>query len=430
MFDIAILGFGTVGSGVMEVIEKNSDMISQNAAQEIRVKYIVDVRDFTGSPYESLIIKDFSVVENDPDVKVVVETIGGAGVAYDFTRRSLLKGKSVVTSNKELVATHGYELTQIALEKGVNYLFEASVGGGIPIIRPITQCLAANKINEIYGILNGTTNYVLTEMVKNGVAFSKALREAQEKGYAEQNPEADIKGHDVCRKICILAALCFGRHVYPELVQTEGIEAVTLDDISSAGRIGYRIKLLGRAIHMNSGIAGDRIAGDRIASDRIAGDRIASDCIAADQIAIYVAPHLVSEENLIAGVEGVMNGIVVRGNAIGDVMFYGAGAGKLPTASAVVADIIDASKHVNARKWLSWQDGGPDMIYDARLLESAWYVRAADSPEKISGVFGPVSVIDGIKDGETAFTTAVMNKNAMDGLLKELHVLSVFRIID
>ncbi|SHI06292.1 homoserine dehydrogenase [Sporobacter termitidis DSM 10068] len=401
MFDIAILGFGTVGSGVMEVIEKNSDMISQSAAQEIRVKYIVDVRDFTGNPYESLIVKDFSVVENDPDVKVVVETIGGAGVAYDFTRRSLLKGKSVVTSNKELVATHGYELTQIAREKGVNYLFEASVGGGIPIIRPITQCLAANKINEIYGILNGTTNYILTEMVKNGVAFANALREAQEKGYAEQNPDADIKGHDVCRKICILSALCFGRHVYPQHVETEGIEAVTLDDISYAGRIGYRVKLLGRAIHMEG-----------------------------DKIAVYVAPHLVREDNLIASVEGVMNGIIVRGNAIGDVMFYGAGAGKLPTASAVVADIIDAAKHVNARKWLSWQDGGPELIYDVGLLESAWYVRASDAPEKIRRVFGDVTVIDGLKDGETAFTTPVMSKNKADSLLKELSVLSVFRIID
>jgi homoserine dehydrogenase len=409
MFDIAILGFGTVGSGVMEVIEKNSDMISQNAAQEIRVKYIVDVRDFSGNPYENLIIKDFTVVENDPDVRVVVETIGGAGVAYDFTRRSLLKGKSVVTSNKELVATHGYELTMIAKEKGVNYLFEASVGGGIPIIRPITQCLAANKINEIYGILNGTTNYVLTEMIKNGVAFTKALREAQEKGYAEQNPDADIKGHDVCRKICILSALCFGRHIYPQYVQTEGIEAVTLDDISYANRIGYRIKLLGRAILMD----GAKAAGG----------------INTDRIAVYVAPHLVREDNLIASVEGVMNGIIVRGNAIGDVMFYGAGAGKLPTASAVVADIIDAAKHINARKWLSWQDSGPEIVYDVDLLESPWYVRAKDSPAELRRAFGEIDLIDGLKDGESAFTTPVMSKKKLDGMLREIRALSVFRII-
>ena len=401
MFDIAILGFGTVGSGVMEVIEKNNDMVSQNAAQDIRVKYIVDVRDFPGSPYENLLVKDFAVVENDPDVRIVVETIGGVGVAYDFTRRSLLKGKSVVTSNKELVATHGYELTQIAKDNGVNYLFEASVGGGIPIIRPITQCLAANRINEIYGILNGTTNYILTEMVKNGLSFETALRQAQENGYAEANPDADIKGNDVCRKICILAALCFGRHVYPEQVPTAGIESVTLEDIAYAGKIGYKIKLIGRAIQMKNG-----------------------------QITAYVAPHLMSDSNLIAGVEGVMNGIVVRGNAIGDVMFYGAGAGKLPTASAVVADIIDAAKHVNARKWISWEEGSPDLIFDAACLESAWYVRAAETPEKIKSVFGEVCFIDGTPDGVSVFTTGSMDQSRAAKLFDQITVQSAFRMID
>lgn len=385
----------------MEVIEKNSDMISQNAAQEVRVKYIVDVRDFTGSPYEDLIIRDFAIVENDPDVKVVVETIGGVGVALEFSLRSLRAGKSVVTSNKELVATHGYELTRLAREKGVNYLFEASVGGGIPIIRPITQCLAANKIKEIYGILNGTTNYILTEMVKNGATFDQALGQAQANGYAEANPDADIKGHDVCRKICILSALCFGHHIYPNLVPTEGIESVTLTDIAYAGSIGYKIKLLGRAISREDG-----------------------------KIAAYVAPHLVREENLISGVEGVMNGIVVRGNAIGDVMFYGAGAGKLPTASAVVADIIDAAKHVSARKWLSWEDGGPEMIYDADLLENAWYVRTSATPEQVKGIFGDVSFAGGCKAEETVFTTAVMNKKQADVLLSKIPVLSLFRMVD
>ncbi|MEL4105575.1 homoserine dehydrogenase [Oscillospiraceae bacterium WX1] len=400
MFDIAILGFGTVGSGVLEVIEKNSDMITQNAGQEIRVKYIVDVRDFSGTPYEKLVVKDFAVVEKDADVRLVVETIGGAGVAYDFTRRSLLAGKSVVTSNKELVAKHGFELTQLAREKNVNYLFEASVGGGIPIIRPLTQCLAANKINEIYGILNGTTNYILTEMVKNGVSFDAALRDAQQKGYAEANPEADIKGHDVCRKICILSALCFGRHVYPDQVPTEGIEAVTLDDINFASGIGYKIKLLGRAVSLD-------------------GDRISA----------YVAPHLVGDDNMISGVEGVMNGIFVRGNAIGDVMFYGAGAGKLPTASAVVADVIDASKHVGSRKWLSWSEGDPDLIADPALLESAWYVRAAADADTVRRTVGAVTII-GERAGETAFTTAVMNKMKADDLLKKLSVRAAFRIID
>jgi homoserine dehydrogenase len=238
-------------------------------------------------------------------------------------------------------------------------------------------------------------------MVKNGAAFHQALSQAQANGYAEANPDADIKGHDVCRKICILSALCFGRHVYPELVPTEGIDTVTLNDIGYAGRIGYKIKLLGRAIHEED-----------------------------DKIAVYVAPHLVSEENLISGVEGVMNGIVVRGNAIGDVMFYGAGAGKLPTASAVVADIIDAAKHVNARKWLSWADGGPDIIYDVDLLENEWYVRTTTSLDVIKSIFGEISVISGCKEGETAFITAVMSKKKADGLFKEICVLSSFRIID
>lgn len=223
MLDVAILGLGTVGSGVLEVIEKNSDAISQSAAQEIRVKYILARRDYPGAPFEKLVTKDFSVIENDPDVRIVVETIGGVDAAYEYTKRSLMKGKSVVTANKELVATHGYELTQLAKKNNVNYLFEASVGGGIPIIRPITQCLAANKIKEIYGILNGTTNFILTEMIKKNLSFETALKRAQERGYAEANPEADIKGYDVCRKICILAALSFGRHVYPRQVKTEGI---------------------------------------------------------------------------------------------------------------------------------------------------------------------------------------------------------------
>jgi homoserine dehydrogenase len=400
MINVAILGFGTVGSGVAEVIHTNSDRISQNAAQEIAVKYIVDVRDFPGSPYENLMIKDFSVVENDPDVQVVVETIGGVGVALEFTRRSLMAGKSVVTSNKELVATHGYELLQIAKEKGVNYLFEASVGGGIPILRPITQCLAANKINEIYGILNGTTNYILTEMIRNGLAFETALAQAQANGYAEANPAADIEGRDACRKICILSALCFGRHVYPEQVPTQGITAVTLDDVKYADKAGYKIKLLGRAVQGEDG-----------------------------KVAAYVAPHLVDNTNLLAGVEGVMNGIVVKGNAIGEVMFYGAGAGKLPTASAVVADVIDAAKHTKARKFISWEQGGDDVISDYALLENKWYVRTDSARDVVSGVFGDVQVIDGTDGKEYAFITGNMDKNKFEAWAEKISVLSSFRVL-
>ena len=398
---VAILGFGTVGSGVMEVIEKNADRIAQNAAQEIRVKYIVDVRDFPDSPYASLMVKDFSVVENDPEIKTVVETIGGTGVAYDFTRRCLLAGKNVVTSNKELVATHGHELIDIARQKNVNYLFEASVGGGIPILRPITQCLAANKINDVYGILNGTTNYILTEMIKNGTPFDAALKAAQAMGYAEADPTADIEGYDACRKICILSALCYGRHMYPKDVLTEGITGVSAEDVENAARIGCKIKLLGRAVLYNE-----------------------------HQVAAYVAPHLVSRDNLISSVEGVMNGIVVRGNAIGDVMFYGAGAGKYPTASAVVADVIDAAKHLAARKYIGWEDGGAEYVYPPELVESRWYVRCEADAGAARAALGEIEPLENAAGGKTAFVTVPMSKKAFDGAAAGLGVLSALRLLD
>lgn len=350
MVKVAILGFGTVGSGVAEVLTMNADRITRNAGREISLKYIVDVRDFPGNPFENLIVKDFSVVENDPEIEIVVETIGGTGVAYDFSKWALLAGKSVVTSNKELVARHGCELIKIAAEKGINYLFEASVGGGIPVIRPICQCLAANNVEEVYGILNGTTNYILTEMIKNGLTFNTALAEAQARGYAERDPSADIEGQDTCRKICILSTLCFGHHIYPEYIGAEGISGVTLQDIENAETQGYKIKLLGRAVLKEDG-----------------------------KVAAYVAPHLVHKDMLIADVEGVMNGVVIKGDAVGEVMFYGAGAGKMPTASAVVADIIDAAKHSGVSKLVLWEEGGPEYISDPDDLISRWYVRTEAS---------------------------------------------------
>ena len=248
MVNVAILGFGTVGSGVADVLTRNSAVIDQRVDGLVRLKYILDVRDFPDSPYKDLFVKDFSVIESDPEVDVVVETIGGAKVALDFTQRALKAGKSVVSSNKELVATHGYDLLQLAKEHGVSYLFEASVGGGIPILRPLTACLAANELDQITGILNGTTNYILTRMIKAGLSFDQALKEAQANGYAEQDPTADVDGHDACRKICILAALAFGQHVYPDQVPTQGIRGVTLADVAYADSCGYKIKLLGRAI--------------------------------------------------------------------------------------------------------------------------------------------------------------------------------------
>ena len=253
MVNVAILGFGTVGSGVAEVLTTNGGLIDQRVSDLVRLKYILDVRDFNDSPYKDCFVKDFSVIENDPEVDIVVETIGGATVALDFTTRALKAGKSVVSSNKELVATHGYDLLQLAQANGVSYLFEASVGGGIPILRPLVSCLAANELNEVTGILNGTTNYILTRMIKAGLTFEQALKEAQDNGYAEKDPTADVDGHDACRKICILAALAFGQHVYPKQVPAQGIRCVTLADVAYADSCGYKIKLLGRAIRQENG---------------------------------------------------------------------------------------------------------------------------------------------------------------------------------
>jgi len=385
MKKVAVLGFGTVGSGVVEVMEQNAAFIEKNAGEALEVKYIVDVRDFPGSPYADRLVKDFSLVEKDPEVSIVVETIGGVGVAYEFTKRSLLAGKSVVTSNKELVATKGLELLGIARERNLNYLFEASVGGGIPIIRPITQCLAANRIDEIFGILNGTTNYILTEMITQGRSFADALKSAQELGYAEQDPSADIEGKDACRKISILSDLCFGEETDPALVPTEGITGVTLEDVKLAAGLGYRIKLLGRAVRREDG-----------------------------GFSAYVAPHLLSEKLLLSRVDGVMNGIVVRGNALGESMFYGAGAGKLPTASAVVADVMDAARHSERRRDIGWGPAVPGQLRDAGELKTRWFVRAALKPEEAQEKYGNVIFARSVDEaGQIAFLTEAMDAQAV-----------------
>ena len=399
MVKIAILGLGVVGTGVAEVLAQNAEKITLSAASEIELAYILDIRDCSGSPFAKLVTTDFDRILNDPEVRVIVETIGGAGVAYDFTKRALLAGKSVVTSNKELVAAHGYQLLSIAKSTNANYLFEASVGGGIPIIRPISQCLAANEISEICGILNGTTNYILTE-VATGIPFEAALKDAQALGYAEQDPTADIEGHDACRKICILGSLSFGQHIYPDQVPTEGITKVSPEDMRYAERIGRRIKLLGRALRVENG-----------------------------KIAAYVAPHLIREESLLANVDGVMNGITVRGNAIGDVMFYGPGAGKLPTASAVVADVIDCVKHLHARKYIAWSEGGPEVSIDPRTLKSRWYVRTPVGGEKD---FGAVEHLDydGKNPDQTAFLIEPISQLDLEPKLKAGNAFCAFRLLD
>ena len=350
MANFAIMGFGTVGSGVAEVLRMNGAAIAEKLGEPLRLKYILDVRDLSATPYADAAVKDFAVLENDPELDVVVESIGGARVALDFTRRALLVGKHVVTSNKELVATHGKELLAIAREKNVNYLFEASVGGGIPVLRPLFQCLAGNQIQEVAGILNGTTNYILTRMVKGGVPFDEALKEAQAKGYAEQNPAADIEGLDAGRKICILSDLAWGKEVLPENISTQGISAIDLQDAAIASGAGYRIKLLGRAMKLADG-----------------------------RQAAFVAPHLVPESSPLASVDDVFNAIMIRGNAVGDVMFYGRGAGDLPTASAVMGDILDALAHRDRRRNLGWSQSAELIDLDAEL-PLHWYLRGDFTP--------------------------------------------------
>ena len=399
MIDVAILGFGTVGSGVADVLTENVKKIKRSSTVELNVKYIVDIRDFPESVYADKMVKDFRVVESDPDVKVVVETIGGTGVAFDFTKRALSAGKSVVTSNKELVATHGYELLTLAKKNNVNYLFEASVGGGIPILRPISQCLAGNDISEVFGILNGTTNYVLTQMIENNVEFDDALRQAQKLGYAEADPTADIEGLDACRKICILATLCFGKHIYPQYVPAEGITRVTLDDVAFADKIGDKIKLLGRAVKGKD-----------------------------DKIIPYVAAHLLPKKRLLANVSDVMNGIVVKGNAVGEVMFYGPGAGKLPTASAVAADVIDAAKHIGMSKLLFWEDGDAETVGSTDELVSQWYVRAKCQSDEAAASFGTISVVGSVGD-ELVFTTEPVSGAAFREKAEALQVQAAFRIM-
>lgn len=403
MVNVAILGFGTVGSGVAEVLTKNGGLIDQRVENLVRLKYIVDVRDFPDSPYKDCFVKDFSVIEHDPEVDIVVETIGGAKIALDFTTRALKAGKSVVTSNKELVATHGYELLQLAREHGVSYLFEASVGGGIPILRPLTSCLAANELTQVTGILNGTTNYILTRMIRAGLTFEQALKEAQDNGYAEKDPTADVDGHDACRKICILAALAFGEHVYPEQVPTEGIRTVSLEDVAYADSRGYKIKLLGRCIRQPEG-----------------------------KVCAFVAPHLVPAGNPLSGVEDVFNAIAVTGNAIGDVMFYGRGAGKLPTASAVVADVIDIAKDLKKNRHNSWGPGATDLVVSSDILTSQWYVRAQASVDQARLACGEILPMarSGAPTGEVAFLTARMTGPQVRDNLKGLEICSLFRVLE
>lgn len=393
MVNVAILGFGTVGSGVAEVLTKNGGLIDQRVDDLLRLKYILDVRDFPDSPYKDCFVKDFSVIENDPEVTVVAEVMGGVGAAYQFTKRCLEAGKSVCTSNKELVATKGDELLKIAEEHGVNYMFEASVGGGIPIIRPMLQCLAANEFNQICGILNGTTNYILTQMIHNGVTFEDALRQAQVNGYAEKDPTADIEGHDACRKICILSDLAYGDKFDPDTVSCEGITKITLEDVANADKLGCVIKLLGRSVRCEDGTA-----------------------------YAYVAPHLIHKESPLAAVEDVFNAIMVDGNATGEVMFYGKGAGKLATASAVVADMLDSIEHRDSRRRIMWGDGSKKLLRPLDTLRSAWYVRFKGAREDIESIL-PVESLSEPVEGVFVVQTSKIPTAEMDAAAEKLNAV-------
>lgn len=412
MIDIAIMGHGVVGSGVAEVLIKNADLIEKRAKNNVNIKYILDLREFPGLSYSDKFTKDFNVILNDPGVKVVAEVMGGLHPAYEFTKSLLEAGKSVVTSNKELVAEKGSELLKIAEEKNVNYLFEASVGGGIPVLRPIVQCLTANDMFEVQGILNGTTNYIMTQMVAKGVTFEEALADAQRLGYAEKDPTADIEGHDACRKICILAALAFGKHVNPNAIYTEGITKITSADTAYADYAGAVIKLIGRAKKDEDG-----------------------------KCFVTVYPAMVSRKHVLANVDDVFNAVLVRGDAVGDVMFYGRGAGKLPTASAVVADIIDCVKHLKARKYLSWEDGDSTYIADYMKNTVRMYVRlrsaidSGDARAQAEKLFGEIKLLgrNGEEPNELAFITPYASEETIRSRLddlKDCEILSTLRLLD
>ena len=406
MVSVAIMGHGVVGSGVAEILLTHKQKLFASFGEEIYIKRVLDLREFPDSPIADRFTKNFEDIINDLEIRVVVEVMGGLNPAYDFVKRCLKAGKSVVTSNKELVAAHGAELLALAKEENVNFMFEASVGGGIPIIRPMNQCLVANNVSEVAGILNGTTNFTLTKMIEDGMQFEDALKLAQDLGFAERNPAADIEGHDACRKICILASLAYGKHVYPESVHTEGITNITLNDVKLAKEFGYVIKLIGKVKKLESG-----------------------------KIDIITAPMLVPFKSQLSNIDNEFNGIMVRGDCTGDVVFYGKGAGKLPTASAVVADIVDCCKHLKARRFLFWADGDGSNIISYKDSVAAMYLRVSgdDAAAKAAKTFGEISTVNG--DGELAVITSEMPYGAFESKCEALtnegvQVLSAIRIGD
>lgn len=397
MIQAAVLGYGTVGSGVVEVIEKNADMVGRNAGEEIHVKYILDLREFPGDPHEKDIIHNFDRIVEDGEVKIICETMGGVGAAYDFTKRALMAGKSVCTSNKELVAAHGPELLALAKERNCNYLFEASVGGGIPIIRPMKDALTAERIEAVTGILNGTTNYILTKMEKEGADFASVLKLAQEKGYAERNPEADVEGHDACRKIAILSSLMTGKNVDYQKIYTEGITKITARDFAYAAAMDMSIKLLALSRKMG------------------------------EETLAMVSPCLISKESPLYMVDGVFNAVMVKGNMLGDAMFYGRGAGKLPTASAVVADVVECARHIGESLMCFW-DAEEAALMSIDDVERTFFFRVkAGNEERLTKLFGEglqeISLA-GVTE-ETGYVTGVMKEKEFAALYEQLADITV-----
>ena len=399
MIKYAILGYGTVGTGVAEVMAEQREKIAALAGEPVELKYILVRRDFPGDPFEACMVRDFSRIEEDPEVSIVAEVMGGVGAAYEYSRRALLAGKSVVSSNKELVAVHGAELNELARANNVCYLFEGSVGGGIPLLRPLVQCLAANRIDEVFGILNGTTNFILTAMDEKGASFAEVLKQAQELGYAEADPTADVEGIDACRKTAILADLSFGYNMDVTKIPTRGITQITGADMELAHALGYTVKLLGRARRTEGG------------------------CCA------FVEPHLIPEDKPLASVKGVMNACVVRGSAVGEVMFYGPGAGKRPTASAVAADIVDAAMHRRFRKDTDLgRPGG--LLAPADKLESRWFVRTASAPDTVMAFFGGAAAPVYGSSQEGGFITPPMDRQTLAEKLGAIDVRAVYRVLD
>ena len=397
MINVAVLGYGTVGSGIVEVIMTNKELIEARIGDSIQVKHILDLRKFPGDPYEALVTDDYNVIVNDPEVNIVCEAMGGTKPAYDFTRRALEAGKSVCTSNKAVVAEFGPELMKIAKENNCNYLFEASVGGGIPIIRPLNQSLTPEKVESITGILNGTTNFILTKMEREGSDFADVLKEAQAKGYAEADPTADIEGHDAARKIAILSSIAYGKTVDFKTVHTEGITKISSEDFAYAKKAGATIKLFGKSSDVDG------------------------------KVYALVAPFMIFSEHPLYAVNDVFNGILVHGNTLNDVMFYGSGAGKLPTASAVVSDIIEAAKNLGNPLYCGWQEG-EITLSDLADAKRKFFVRTKKDAKAVEEAFGKVCFIDGGIAGECGFITEVMSEKELKAAAEKVEAVSVIRV--